>query len=83
MASYHPHPSRRPADKANDIERLVADLTGPLIVCGDLNCVSPEDVVDREEMVVAFRRFAHAPEAAVDQFIEAGGRYSGLWASSA
>jgi endonuclease/exonuclease/phosphatase family metal-dependent hydrolase len=72
VASYHPHPSRRPADKANDFERLVADLTGPLIVCGDLNCVSPEDVVDREAMVVAFRRFAHAPEAAVDQFIESG-----------
>ena len=72
VASYHPHPSRRPADKAADFERLVADLTGPLIVCGDLNCISPEDGIDREAMVVAFRRFAHAPEAAVDQFIESG-----------
>ena len=73
VASYHPHPSREPEDKAADFVRLVADLTDhPLIVCGDLNCVSPEDTIDRQAMVAAFRRFAPNPEAAVSQFIESG-----------
>jgi endonuclease/exonuclease/phosphatase family metal-dependent hydrolase len=72
VASYHPHPNRYPVDKAADFVRLVADLTGPLIVCGDLNCISPDDAIDREGMVAAFRRFAPNPEAAVTQFIESG-----------
>jgi endonuclease/exonuclease/phosphatase (EEP) superfamily protein YafD len=72
VASYHPHPSRPPADKASDFERLVADLSGPLIVCGDLNCISPDDAIDRDAMVVAFRRFTSTPEAAVDLFVESG-----------
>jgi endonuclease/exonuclease/phosphatase family metal-dependent hydrolase len=80
VASYHPHPSRLPADKAADFERLVADVSGPLIVCGDLNCISPEDAIDRDAMVVAFRRFAHAPEASVDQFIESGRQVFGALA---
>jgi endonuclease/exonuclease/phosphatase family metal-dependent hydrolase len=72
VASYHPHPRRRPADKAADFDRLVADLAGPLIVCGDLNCISPEDAIDYPAMVVAFRRFAHDAEGALGQFIESG-----------
>ena len=72
VASYHPHPSRPPSDKAADFERLVADLSGPLIVCGDLNCISPDDAIDRSAMAAAFRRFARDPEAAVEQFIESG-----------
>jgi endonuclease/exonuclease/phosphatase family metal-dependent hydrolase len=72
VASYHPHPSRQPSDKAADFERLVADLRGPLIVCGDLNCISPDDAIDHSAMVVAFRRFSRDAEAAVDQFVESG-----------
>jgi exodeoxyribonuclease III len=46
VASYHPPPNRNPTDKAADFVRLVADLSGPLIVCGDFNCVSHEDAIE-------------------------------------
>ena len=72
VASYHPHPDRNPTDKAADFVRLMADLSGPLIVCGDFNCVSPEDAIERPAMINAFRRFSREPEATVDQFIESG-----------
>ncbi len=72
VASYHPHPNRNPADKAADFVHLVADLRGPLVVCGDFNCVSPEDEIDRIAMVAAFQRFSPEPDAALDQFIESG-----------
>jgi endonuclease/exonuclease/phosphatase family metal-dependent hydrolase len=72
VASYHPHPSRYPESKASDFVRLVKGVTGPLIVCGDLNCISPEDAVDRSAMIEAFRSFSPDAEAAVDQFIESG-----------
>jgi endonuclease/exonuclease/phosphatase family metal-dependent hydrolase len=72
VASYHPHPSRYPESKASDFVRLVSDVTGPLIVCGDLNCISPDDAIDRAAMIDAFRSFSRHAEAAVDQFIESG-----------
>ena len=72
VASYHPHPSRYPESKASDFVRLVSGVTGPLIVCGDLNCISPEDAIDRSAMIEAFRSFSPDAEAAVDQFIESG-----------
>jgi endonuclease/exonuclease/phosphatase family metal-dependent hydrolase len=72
VASYHPHPSRNPSDKAADFERLVAGLEGPLIVCGDLNCISPADDIDRDALIAAFRRFTRDPEATLAQFIESG-----------
>ena len=72
VASYHPHPHRDPADKASDFLRLVAGLAGPLIVAGDLNCISPEDAVDRLAMIAAFRRFSPDPEVTVDRFIASG-----------
>ena len=37
VASYHPHPQRQPENKAIDFGRLVAGLTGPVIICGDFN----------------------------------------------
>jgi len=80
VASYHPHPSRTPSDKAADFERLVAGLDGPLIVCGDLNCINPADVIDRDTLIVAFRRFARDPEAALAQFIESGRQVFGALA---
>jgi len=80
VASYHPHPSRNPSDKAADFERLVAGLEGPLIVCGDLNCISPADVIDRDALIVAFRRFARDPEATLAQFIESGRQVFGALA---
>jgi len=78
VASYHPHPGRHPADKASDFVSLVADLTGPLIVCGDLNCINPEDAIDRSAMVAAFSRFSREPEATVDLFIESGRNVFGV-----
>jgi exodeoxyribonuclease III len=72
VASYHPHPSRYPANKASDFVRLVFGLTGPLIVCGDLNCISPEDAIDRSALVEAFRSISPDAEATVDRFIESG-----------
>jgi endonuclease/exonuclease/phosphatase family metal-dependent hydrolase len=72
VASYHPHPSRYPENKASDFVRLVSGVTGPLIVCGDLNCISPEDAIDRSAMIEAFRSFSPDAEAAVHQFIESG-----------
>ncbi len=82
VASYHPHPGRHPANKASDFVRLIGDLTGPLIVCGDLNCISPEDAIDMPAMIAGFRRFSSTPEATVEQFVESGrvvfGALSGL-----
>jgi endonuclease/exonuclease/phosphatase family metal-dependent hydrolase len=72
IASYHPHPRRYPENKALDFSRLVSGLTGPALVCGDLNCISPEDNIDRLQMAEAFRSFSTNPEAAVDQFVESG-----------
>ena len=72
VASYHPHPARYPENKALDFARLVEGLAGGVIVCGDLNCISPEDDIDRLRLIEAFRSFSADPEAAVDQFIESG-----------
>ena len=72
VASYHPHPHRYPENKALDFTRLVDGVTGPLIVCGDLNCISPEDTVDRDQLIAAFRNFSSDAERAVDRFIDSG-----------
>jgi endonuclease/exonuclease/phosphatase family metal-dependent hydrolase len=72
VASYHPHPHRYPENKALDFSQLVAGLTGPLIVCGDLNCISPDDHTDRDRLIVAFRAFSANAEADVDRFLESG-----------
>jgi endonuclease/exonuclease/phosphatase family metal-dependent hydrolase len=72
VASYHPHPHRYPENKALDLTQLVAGASGPLIVCGDLNCISPEDAVDRARLIAAFRSFSSDAERAVQQFIDSG-----------
>ena len=72
VASYHPHPARHPENKAADFARLVTGLSGPLIVCGDLNCINPEDEVDRSALIAGARRFSANAEATVDQFIDSG-----------
>ncbi len=72
VASYHPHPRRYPEDKASDFVRLVAGLVGPLIVCGDLNGINPEDPIDRPRLIEAFRGISSEPEATVDRFIDSG-----------
>jgi len=72
VASYHPHPHRYPENKALDFTQLVAGLIGPLIVCGDLNCISPEDAINRSQLIAAFRSFSIDAQGALDQFIESG-----------
>jgi endonuclease/exonuclease/phosphatase family metal-dependent hydrolase len=72
VASYHPHPRRIPENKALDFSRLVDGLTGPIIVCGDLNCISPDDNMDRQRLITSFRDFSVDPEADVDRFLESG-----------
>src|SRR5260221_6350878 len=72
VASYHPHPHRYPENKALDFARMIGGITGPLILCGDLNCINPEDKPDRTALVAAFRPFTNAAETAVDQLIESG-----------
>jgi len=74
VASYHPHPARYPENKALDFTRLVEGVTGAIFVCGDLNCISPQDHTNRGQLVEAFRNFSPNPEIAVDQFIESGKR---------
>lgn len=74
VASYHPHPHRYPANKAHDFLQLVDGLSGPIIVCGDLNSISPEDATDRRALVQSFRAFSADPEADVDRFLESGKR---------
>jgi len=72
VASYHPHPHRYPENKALDFTQLIADVTGPLIVCGDLNCISPEDEIDRYQLIESFRSFSDDADVAVDRFINSG-----------
>ena len=72
IASYHPHPGRYPENKALDFTSLVDGLTGPMIICGDMNCINPEDHTDRKGLIEAFRSFSANAEAAVDQFINSG-----------
>jgi endonuclease/exonuclease/phosphatase family metal-dependent hydrolase len=72
VASYHPHPRRYPENKALDFSRLVEGLTGPVIVCGDLNCISPEDPVDRQRLIDSFGEFSTDAAADVDRFLESG-----------
>src|SRR5579883_947277 len=72
VATYHPHPSRDPASKAADFIRLIEGINSPLILCGDFNSISPEDLIDKEAKIAAFRRFSAMPEATLDQFIESG-----------
>ena len=72
VASYHPHPSRHPDEKASDFVRMVADVAGPMIVCGDLNCISPDDATDRGMLIAAFRTFSSEAEMVVERFLESG-----------
>jgi endonuclease/exonuclease/phosphatase family metal-dependent hydrolase len=72
VASYHPHPNRYPDNKALDFARMIAGVTGPLILCGDLNCINPDDQIDRAALIRGFQRFTATAETAVDQLIESG-----------
>ena len=77
ITSYHPHPGRYPENKAEDFTALVEGQTGPLIICGDFNSISPDDPIDRPQMIKAFQAFSDNGEATLDQFLESGGKVFG------
>lgn len=72
VASYHPHPGRYPENKAQDFSELLEGVTGPTVVCGDFNSISPEDEFDRHALIEACGTFSCDPEATVDQFLRSG-----------
>lgn len=75
IATYHPHPSRYPANKASDYAALVpVGLDHPLVVCGDFNAISPDDGVDEVKLVQAFARFSQNPASDLARFTEGGRR---------
>ena len=55
------HPHRHPATRLSTLPSGKG-VDGPLIVCGDLNSISPEDEIDRDQLVEAFRAFSQDPE---------------------
>lgn len=73
IATYHPHPSRYPQNKAKDYAALVEGKEGVgSIVCGDFNAISPEDEIHLEKMVAAFAHFSKDPLSAFARFTEGG-----------
>lgn len=72
VASYHPHPARDAVLRAEDFARLVEGTAGPTLVCGDFNCLNPDDAIDLEALVDGFRQFSVDAEASVQRFVEAG-----------
>lgn len=72
VATYHPHPSRLPANKAADFLALVSGWDGPLIACGDFNAINPDDAPDRAALHRAFGRFSARPAQDADRFVDGG-----------
>ena len=72
IASYHPHPARYPENKAEDFAALVEGIKGPVIICGDFNCISPDDTIDYPALTKAFASFSTDPKSTLDRFIESG-----------
>ena len=74
VATYHPHPQRRPRKRLEDYAGFLPLLPGPLLLAGDMNAVSPEDAPDAAALARGFERF-RAPDVArreVERFVEAG-----------
>jgi len=74
VATYHPHPDRRPFKKAEDFAQLLAGHTSdrPCLIGGDFNAISPADEPDLARLTAAFARFAHDPRHSASRFIESG-----------
>lgn len=72
IATYHPHPSRYPAHKAHDFQKLLEQCDGPTLVCGDFNAISPDDVIDEVALTQAFSAFSKKPATDVARFTEGG-----------
>lgn len=74
VATYHPHPDRRPFKKAEDFAALLdrAPLTGPFVIGGDFNAVSPDDQPDLDALAQGFARFAAHPRESAERFVRSG-----------
>ena len=74
VATYHPHPSRYPNNKAQDYLDIVrrADPALPLVLGGDFNAISPDDHPDHQALSRGFARFSKQPEIDSARFIDAG-----------
>lgn len=74
VATYHPHPDRRPMNKAKDFALLLEQVTPgvPFLVGGDFNAIAPEDHPDLDRLTEGFARFAREPRAAAERFIASG-----------
>jgi endonuclease/exonuclease/phosphatase family metal-dependent hydrolase len=72
VASYHPHPDRSPSDKARDLSALIAEVEGPLLLCGDLNSINPDDAIDVDGLIAGFAAFSPTPKPSARRFVESG-----------
>lgn len=72
IATYHPHPSRYPAHKAQDFRKLLDQCMGPTLVCGDFNAISPDDNIDEVALTKAFSAFSKKPASDLARFTEGG-----------
>jgi endonuclease/exonuclease/phosphatase family metal-dependent hydrolase len=74
VATYHPHPQRRPKKRFGDYAGFLPLLAGPLLLVGDMNAISPEDEPDKKMLTQGFERFRAADVARreVERFMEAG-----------
>jgi endonuclease/exonuclease/phosphatase family metal-dependent hydrolase len=74
VATYHPHPSRRPANKAADFAGLINGVSGPCVVCGDFNSINPEDSPNLDVLSLGFTAFTPPghERASAARFIDGG-----------
>lgn len=76
VSTYHPHPSRRAHLKAEDLLSVVrvSQTNGalPTLICGDMNCVNPEDLPNQQRLLTGFANFSKNPEKDVMRFLEGG-----------
>ena len=74
IATYHPHPQRRPRKRVEDYAEFLPLLPGPLLLAGDMNAISPDDDPDVAALAHGFERFRASDMAQreVERFVEAG-----------
>lgn len=74
VATYHPHPDRRPFKKAEDFVTLLTReiIDHPFLIGGDFNAISPEDRPDLAALSQGFSRFSPEPMKSARRFIESG-----------
>jgi exodeoxyribonuclease III len=74
VATYHPHPQRRPKKRLEDYAEFLPLLPGPLLFAGDMNAISPDDEPDLAILTRGFEHFRakDVAQREVERFLEAG-----------